>query len=136
MCLFENHTEYPLEQELIRTSSQKTEMYLFFLLCLDYVCNLTTKIKSFKILWMLKWWLPVNNCPRQLETNTSNACQREHTTHSPSLSMQIYSTIGVNTPYMLLLQTFSLNSLHPPSASTSTTLNGGKYYFAIPAGSR
>lgn len=113
-------------------------MSLFFLLHLDYVCNLTSKTKSFKM-WMLQRWLPVINCPRQLETNTSSAGQREGTTLSPSLFMQIYSTIYticVNTPQVLLLQALSLNILHLPSAFISTILNAEKYSVALPSGSR
>lgn len=126
------------EQEIIHTSSQKPWMSLFFLLRLDYVCNLTSKTKSFKM-WMLQRWLPVINCPRQLETNTSSAGQREGTTLSPSLFMQIYSTIYticVNTPQVLLLQALSLNILHLPSAFISTILNAEKYSVALPSGSR
>lgn len=112
-------------------------MSSFFLLRLDYVCNLTSKTKSFKM-WMLQRWLPVINCPRQLETNTSSAGQREGTTLSPSLFMQIYSTIYticVNTPQVLLLQALSLNILHLPSAFISTILNAEKYS-ALPSGNR
>lgn len=103
------------EQELIHTSSQKPWMSSFFLLRLDYVCNLTSKTKSFKM-WMLQRWLPVINCPRQLETNTSSAGQREGTTLSPSLSMQIYSTIYYLCKYSTSAPTASPLFKHPPSS--------------------